>query len=285
MPYLFANPYLDAVLAAILLYMVVATWDTLFGPLMRTIAAAFDVTIPLPSRIPDIHLGFIADAIRGGERKIRRALGRALAAMVWPFVALLTFAATLFVAPARELYYLARDTTATLDRLRRDVIPAMIAAKVAWIPRHLAALEARIAGIPHVIERTAVHTVTRTVTHIERVVVRKAVAVADPRIGYLEREAGALARRLRDLARRAPVALTAAALTAIVARTSFRWLRCSRVNRVGKQVCGMDSGLLDALIADTVLIAGTISLVEFAEGLQAGMNELTPQVRKFWRVT
>jgi hypothetical protein len=45
----------------------------------------------------------------------------------------------------------------------------------------------------------------------------------------------------------------------------------------------MDTDLLDSLLADTLLIVGTISLVEFAEGLQAGMGELTPQIRRFWK--
>lgn len=47
--------------------------------------------------------------------------------------------------------------------------------------------------------------------------------------------------------------------------------RCIRRGNVGKaarRVCGMDSSLLDSLLLDGLAIAGAVSVVEFAKGLQ-----------------
>src|SRR5204863_9008550 len=48
----------------------------------------------------------------------------------------------------------------------------------------------------------------------------------------------------------------------------FPWLFCRKVSGVGRRLCGLDQDLLNALLLDTVLIAGTISVVEFARDMQ-----------------
>ena len=45
----------------------------------------------------------------------------------------------------------------------------------------------------------------------------------------------------------------------------------------------MDRSLLDALIADTLLVVGTLSLVEFAKEMETVTEEVGPLVAKFWR--
>jgi hypothetical protein len=41
--------------------------------------------------------------------------------------------------------------------------------------------------------------------------------------------------------------------------------------------------LLDSLLADTTLILGTVSLVEFAQGMRGVTAEAVPLIRRFWR--
>src|SRR5437764_1465863 len=59
----------------------------------------------------------------------------------------------------------------------------------------------------------------------------------------------------------------------------------TNVYKVGKRACGMNPDLLESLLADTLLIAGTVSLVEFARGMQDVTEEVTPLIRTFWRAT
>jgi hypothetical protein len=81
---------------------------------------------------------------------------------------------------------------------------------------------------------------------------------------------------------------TVAGLVGLVAGSLAKlgngWLRCPRVNDAGKKVCGMDAGLLESLLADTLLIAGTVSLVEFAKGMQGITADVAGPIRAFWRV-
>jgi hypothetical protein len=101
----------------------------------------------------------------------------------------------------------------------------------------------------------------------------------------LERRVGELAHRIRTGARPlvglAAVALVAAAL----ARLGAGWIRCSKVGRAGRNVCGMDEGLLQALLAETLLIAGTLSLVQFAEEMVGVTEAAVRPIQTFWRAS
>lgn len=275
---------LVSMLVAMFLLLLVFTWQSGMHRIFEALARWADVTIAthIP-RVGDIHLGALSRAIRHADVWVERQLSGLLTVAIWPVVALLTLARNVVLDPARELAYISRDAAQAIAGLRRYVIPAMIAAKVAWIPRHLVALEAAVQGLLTRAPVHIVHKVVEIATKATTTVVNKAVAVPWPRIRGAERDISGLWKKVKALAHRVPVALTAAALTAIVARTSFRWVRCAKVGRVGRGVCGMNESMLESLLADTVLVVGTISLVEFCHGLQAGMDEVTPQIRHFWR--
>jgi hypothetical protein len=188
-----------------------------------------------------------------------------------------------FYYPALVTYRLALDVQHAVTGLRRIVIPAMIAAKIAWIPRHLARLEAEVASLPRTVPRIIINDIPAHVKPIAAKIVHEAVAIPWPRIRTVEREAGALGKRIDSLAKRLTVPLGLAAVGVALSTLGLGWTRCSRVKKVGKQVCGIDDSLLDALLADALLVVGTISLVEFAEGLQAGIGDVVPQIQKFWQ--
>lgn len=77
----------------------------------------------------------------------------------------------------------------------------------------------------------------------------------------------------------------AGAVAFALARVGAGWTRCNNWNRVGRQVCGMDSGLLESLLADALLVVGTLSLVEFAEEM-VGVTEVAVRpIQTFWRAT
>jgi len=273
-----------AVILALFAWQVLASWDYTIGPAMRALADAIDsVSLHIP-HITTLHIPYLAGWIRAAEKSARHAIGVAAYWVTQPLVLAFKAAEHAVIYPVRETRLLAGDVLHALRALRQGVIPAMIAAKVAWIPRHLVSLEHQIQAIPHTVTRIATHTVTRVVPHYSTVIVKKAVAVPVPRLGRLERETAALSDRLAKLVRRVPATIAAGAVAAALAGLGLTWTRCSRAKKWGKATCGMNDDLLDSLIADTLLIVGTISLVEFAEGLQAGMGEFAPQVRHFWGV-
>jgi hypothetical protein len=265
---------------------ILKTWNVSFGQMLQGLANLIDrIHIGLPGvfHAPSIHFHSIANAFRYADRSVRNAIGAALTWTGQPLAVFIEYMATVFAKPAEQLAGVVGDLAHTIGSLRRQIIPAMIAARVAWIPRHLAALAAKLVALAEHVPRAITHEIVRTRHYVTKVVVHAVAAPTLPRIGRIEREAAAEAGRVRSLARRVGLLGAAGLIATALGTLGLGWLRCSRVKTAGKQVCGMDSNLLDSLLADTLLIVGTVSLVEFAEGLQAGMNEFTPQIKRFWR--
>jgi hypothetical protein len=124
----------------------------------------------------------------------------------------------------------------------------------------------------HYVERLYTHTIRPAIRHAEH-----AIDVTIPR------DLGRIRSRIRDAERsithpstrwlrRTAAAMWGAALLGLMVRTlarRFPWLFCRKVKNVGGRICGLDPGLLESLLLDTVLITGTVSVVAFARELQA----------------
>lgn len=258
-------------------------WAASFGQLFYWLAAQIDKLPSLSVLGRTLGFGGVAHAIRAASDSVYHWLGQAVQHTSAPWVAFTHYMADVLAKPAQQVALGLADVLHTLTVLRTQIIPRMIAAKVAWIPAHLARLAAQVASLA---ARAPVHIVKQiehTTANTTKVIVNKAVALPWPRIGHLEREAGTLGKRIDRLARRVAPAALAAAIVATIARTSWRWVRCGKVRKVGRQVCGMDDSLLDSLLADTVVVVGTVSLVEFARGMQDATEEIAGAVRAFWR--
>lgn len=241
---------LIALLIAVFLMMVAKSWDTSFGPLLRYIADRLDnLTIRLP-RAPDIHLPALGGVFRAADKYVRAALSAAIAFTVEPFLVFIRYMADVLTAPALAASELAADVLHTVGDLRRRIVPALIAAS----------------GATLLVEA-----------------VRRSVAVVLPRLGRAERDLAGALDRIGSLARRLTPAAVLAATAVAVGRLGFGWVRCGRVGRVGRRLCGMDDSALDALLAGTILMVGSYSLVQFAEEMQDATEEIAPLVRRFWR--
>lgn len=185
------------------------------------------------------------------------------------FVTLTAFHAGLF----------ARETAIGFERLTAHVIPREIGRVTRPIDRRAkrAIKIGTIAGLlgANLAKRFAHvlgHEIRPQLHHL-----RHATTVALPhaigRIGARER---AIERELRDSInprlRRLAKLIGAGYLIGLIVRTlakRFPWLFCRKVKSVGGRLCGLDQDLLNSLLLDTVLIAGGISVVEFARELQA----------------
>lgn len=141
-------------------------------------------------------------------------------------------------------------------------------------------------------EKVVTTKVKATTTTVERVVVQRiglsrrqvkamiAAAIAAavgaagtlpglwPRIRDLEREAVHDAKRLRKLTWAGAFTSATALVVAALAKLGLNWIRCRNVKDAGRAVCRLDTGLLGELLTDGLLVFGTVSVVEFAKGLQ-----------------
>lgn len=282
MPVAVALPFI-AIIVALFAWQVAKSWDYTFGPLIQGIADKIDAIRSPTVFGRSINFHGAAQSLRAIDANLRHLIGVAIEHVSTPLLHAFNAVGNAFYYPVRELLRLAQDVRRTLWQLRHVIIPAMLAAKVASIWRRIGALEHRAAQVIVHPPVTIVRTSVRVLRPIETTIVRKAVAIPLPRIGRLERETEGIGSRLKRLAGRVTPAALVAPVVFALSSVGLGWLRCSRVKNAGKQVCGMDSTLLDALIADTLLVVGTVSLVEFAEGLGKGIGEVTPQIQKFWR--
>src|SRR5947207_1855996 len=148
--------------------------------------------------------------------------------------------------------------------------------------------------------------IAKAVAHDAAAIARHPVRAIEADIAKIERKVGALARAvgayagtlvpplhfphplkwLRDIRKditrihkrlgklEAGVAAGVFAVTmANVLGVSARCLRKGNVGKAARRVCGMDSTLLDFLLADLLAIAGVVSVVTFAEALREVEDE------------
>lgn len=245
------------------------TYRYTLGELLRQLAAAIGAI-----RVPFLFggfrlLGFAADAILRIDNAIRHAIGVAIDGMKVAWNECMSYTAYAINEIGKEIASLAHDVAAAIETVNvtqvtnvyRKANPA-IAGKLAALAATVAALEARI-------------------QHAAAVAVPDAIPVpADIGGGLTE-----ALERIKGLTRRlAPAALVGVGAYAL-AKIGLTWIRCGRVSKVGKRICGMNDSALDNLLASTVLIVGTVSLVEFARGMQGIMDEVTEPVAEFWRAT
>jgi putative intracellular protease/amidase len=101
----------------------------------------------------------------------------------------------------------------------------------------------------------------------------------------LEDALAGVRRRLRALERKGVGVIAVAGVVAALAKIGATFIRCTNVKRTGRHLCGMDAGLLDALLLGTYAIVGGVSIVDLARGMQGITDESTELIRGFVRET
>lgn len=226
------------------------------------------VAIPIPHHSVRV-LGPLADAVRWVADSIENALVAVAGFFATPVAQFLHALAS----PPRQLAdALANHAAATwraFARIERETIPDAIGRALTG-PR--SRIAAALAGLAYL----TAHAIPALEGGLEW---------TRGRVGRLEREAARTRKRLR----RAEAYLTAAGATVLTVwglnRLRLRWLRCTKVGRVGRAVCGLDTDLLDTLLAGTTLIVGSVSMIEFVREAEDmfddGLRALHAVVREF----
>lgn len=235
--------------------------------------------------------GFLADALTGIDNEIRHALGVGIAALQTTWNEAVSYTAQAIHWIGHEIGALAHDTAQAVETLSVRQVTNVYKKVNPGLARKVGALAAAVAALTrqleHVIAREA-HVAKAKAQAVERAIALPApisIPRTLPKVGTIEREADAALTRIRDFARRFGPAALLGTLAFALGRLGITWARCSNVSKVGKRACGMNPDLLDSLLADTLLIAGTVSLVEFAEGMQTLTADVIEPIRTFWRAT
>lgn len=251
--------------------------------------------------IAGVHpFGWLSSGLKRIDHFILYSLGLVVQSSAWAWHKLIGQLASFIHETMSLLADLASATEAELSRLRRHVIPAAISLALGPLASLAYSLRKQLGSLAVRVERATTHALSvasaeaiKQVRRIEKTIEARAhaalvatsaaVAGVLPRLGRVERELHGIDERLRDALRRVSPAVIAGAVAVAVARLGLSAARCSRTQRWNRSVCGMDDNLLESLVSDTLLILGTVSLVEFAQGMQDVTAELAPAVRFFWR--
>lgn len=100
---------------------------------------------------------------------------------------------------------------------------------------------------------------------------------------YVNRKTDVLGKRIDKVKGRAAAVIGVGGLVALLVKAELGWLRCSRVKQLGKAACGIDKNLLESLLAGALLIASTISIVEFAKYCQDFTTTVEAPLKSFVR--
>lgn len=288
-------------------------WAATFGLWFDGIAAAIDVGIPTGIFGTRHPLRGVANLFRGINRSVYGVLGSAISHTEYAWHKLLSWNAYVLTKTGDEIANVSYSLLEWAHIVRRDISPAAIRAatkpfitsyvgtvtvptvtavpkvkhaaaataateaELAALRREVAALRASVASLPAV---STPEVAPAVAVPVPLPVPRRIPGLADVEHG-LEWARGQVGK----LAKLGTVAGIIGLVGASIARLGLPWLKCSRVDRAGRALCGMDQSLLESLLADALLIAGTVSLVEFAEGMQGITAEVAPMIRTFWRAT
>jgi len=261
-------------------------WDATLGTALRWLGDRFGaISIPT-GPFGHVHpFGFVADAFHAVDHNVSHALAAAALSCQHAFVYTSSHAAQMARLLAHEVAVGAEAVYAAFHHYGAVTLPRFGRHTLRHVQQFIEALLVHaLKGVAHSLATLlkALHLV-RAQAHSTAVAVEHGFAWTRSRFKTAERDIGRLGRRLTTLEKLATVAGLTGLVAAVLSRLGLGWLRCSNVRRVGKNTCGMDTDLLSSLLQDTLLIAGTISLIEFIRDLQAVEGEALGLIRGFIR--
>ncbi len=284
MPLALAIPF-GVLFAFAFLYATSYAYRSTFGAAFQKIIDGIHSLPRINLHFTSISFDFLATPFEAVDHAVRHAIGVAISATqhVWNYA--LGYVAHLITEAGEAIAGGAEDTLRAIQILGGHTIPHAITNRIAQLRVQVARLEHTLSRAPAV----GWHAITKRLAALEHAIAVKAAAVAGtlpiPRIGRIEHDLTGVEKWIRSRGRLLTIAGISALLIAALGRLGLGWTRCSKVGRTGKQLCGMDESLLESLLADTLLIVGTVSLVEFAQGMQGVTAEVAPLIRTFWRAT
>jgi hypothetical protein len=246
-------------------------------------------------RIITLPLRLIERVVTPGINYVTHELTKAASHYMHPLAHWFTSLADWSFSNAVAVGLFAERTALGFERLTTVVLPREIGkatrpisrkAQAAW-----AAAAAAAAALAHY-RRVTNHLLhgeiipgLKHAAHAVDVTLPRAIGRVGSRVGQLERDlTNPSTKWLRRIAAAMWITTLLGLMLKVLARR-FPWLFCRQVKSVGNRVCSLDSGLLQSLLADTLVIAGLISVVDFAKEVESFMDVATPAIKGFVRET
>lgn len=254
---------LTLLLAFVVSYGLMLVYRATLRRILLGLASAVD-DVGIPTGVRRIHpLRPLASALRGVDGLISDGLAKAVLATEGGAVWLIDLAKRQIAWLGDEISGLAYDVAARFQRVTTVEIPNAYRGTQTAVWRRLHGIESRATVLAQ--------TIAADVGAIS-------AGLRDVR-GYTRR----LLRRLRRLERLLAPAAFAAAVGVALSRLGLKVLRCPQFLRTARRACGMNPQYLEGLLADTLLIVGAVSLVEFAEEMQAITGEVSGAIHHLIR--
>lgn len=162
---------------------------------------------------------------------------------------------------------------------------------VRWVEGRVHAAElaiggliARVGAIEHRITATVEHWLEPRITSVEHAVERvinRDVAGLRARTRELLDSLDNLWARVRRIDALLGTAAFAAAVAVALTRLDLQWIRCRNWGRIGRSVCGVPYGLLDALLAGAIDVLVVADLCDLSYLMTAAAEELVPEFMAF----
>lgn len=255
-----------------------------FHLLFTAVAGAIDVSIL--GRHP---LRSVANIFRSADNAVMHYIGVgidrtghiAVELVVWVAYTLTMIGVAIAALTYEMLLYAKRAAIKSSPAQVQKAVAPLITAKTAPVARTKVIADSRVPALER--EIAAVNARVDALQHAATLPAPVTVPRTLPRVGELEQGLEWAKGKIGRLSKYATVAGLVGLTAAVLGRLGLGWTRCSNVRRVGKNVCGMDAGLLESLLAGTALVTGTVSIVEFAKALQAIEGEVVAGVRGFVR--
>lgn len=234
--------------------------------------------------LPDVTVhpfGFAKRINRNIERALDWAVVNSERGMVWVFSEMWTLLKNMSHTTAQVAHDAwqgirgsAHTTRVTVTKVVRETIvrPVAHAGKVT-------------AAITRGQFRSLTHRVDALAARVDHMAHATAGTIARPfpRIGQLERTLERQGARIKKLEKGIAAGVAAGFAVAVLAKAVIGWLRCPSLAKNLRNRHCIDSDLLDALLTGTLLIVGTISLVEFAKEVGAVTEEANDLIHGFLR--
>ena len=267
-------------------------WDYTFGNMLRTVASVLDF------RVLRIHVN-LGGPLLALDHAMRVVLSKGVSTSDHAMGLFFHWAGVMLAWMANFAMATAKDTLRLAEWLTNIHIPnaakwaARVAFPLAWLTKLIAQQIAKaLPKIGHIAKYTVTKTVAvvekipraleRRLTKAEKKIVALAAAIAGiagtlpiphsyPKPGAIWRGLTRRTARLERRLHRVEGLFAAGVMAAVIANVLGVTARCLRSGNVGKtarRICGMDPGLLESLLGDALLLAGTLSIVEFTKALE-----------------
>jgi hypothetical protein len=297
-------------LACVTLLALNKMWSLTFGAMLVTMANVFDsLSFKIPVVNYHIGFGFVGNALKTIDNYVLQAIGTGIVQSEKGLHALVGWLTWLLQETADQVAGLAEDTAKAFDQMKRYLIPGLIGVALGpWLPV-LQYLRSHLAQLIHA-PTTIIHKTTQVIAPglkalegevkaleakvaaigaaAPAIILSPPVTLPSPTVipgvGAIYRGIDSLWREVKRLGK----VLTPAGIVGLVAASVFSlahlgWLRCGNVNKVGKRICGLNSDVLDGLLAGLLVIFGTLSLEAFAKDVQNVTEDFSQAIRGFWR--